>query len=123
MHFSYIFYLLTVKNYYIFNKGNYVVTKCTTIWNSIVNLFSLLHTCSRLNHKDLSFAIGEDNFVIMSRQVINENKLNTIVELSSKLIIRGMVFKFCDLKDINSNNGSDFSFFYKYSVKNHHQVF
>ena len=83
-------------------------------------LFYLLYTCSRLNHKNLSFAIGKSDFVIMSRKVINENKLNTIVELSSELIIRGMVFKFCDFKDIHSNNVFDFSFFYKYSVKNYH---
>lgn len=103
--------------------GGYVVTKCTTIWNSSGNLFFLLHTCSRLNHKYLSFAIDEDDFVITSRKLINENKLNTIVELLSELIIWEMVFRFCDLKDINSNNVADFSFFYKYSVKNHHQVF
>lgn len=71
----------------MFNNAGYMVTKCTTILNLIVNLFSLLHTCSRLNHKDLAFAIGEDDFIIISRQIINENKLNTIVELSSELII------------------------------------
>lgn len=122
VHFFWIFYVHLIKDYYI--PGGYVIrilnglpsgTKCTSIWNSIFNLFALLNCCSFLNFKKLNFAVGGDDFIIMYKDKVTEQDVQTISDNSAKL---GMKFKFCVLKDINSNNVSDFPFFYKYSVKN-----
>lgn len=121
VHFYWIFYLHLIKDYYM--PGGNVIrilnglpsgTKCTSIWNSIFNLYSLLECCNHLNYSKLNFAVGGDDFVIMSKMNFSDIDVERVSEASSRI---GMEFKFLLIKSTESSKISDFPFFYKYTVR------
>lgn len=122
VYFYWVFYLHSVKNYYL--PGGSVIriynglpsgTKCTTIWNSFYNLFALLYCCNNLNYRKLSFAVGGDDFVILSKEEVLSEQIDIIKTKADDL---GMEFKFLKNKVKNSSTISDLPYFYKYSVRN-----
>jgi hypothetical protein len=122
VHFYWIFYLHLVKDYYM--PGGNVIrilnglpsgTKCTSIWNSVYNLFALLTCCKEMNYKKLDFAVGGDDFVVFSKDKINEYEVDIVNKNSEKI---GMEFKFIELKCCKYTEISTYPYFYKYSVRN-----
>lgn len=120
-YFYFIFRCIAVKDYY--TPGGKVKrllhglpsgTKCTTVLNSINNLFCLNVITNSVNSKELLYVVGGDDFVILCRRILKDYEIESFM---AKTKLLGMELKFCDVKDIDSDKLSDFPYFYKYSVR------
>lgn len=112
---------ICLKDYYL--PGGRIVrmihglpsgTKCTNLLGSIINLLCLNYCIEPFNSKKFSFAVGGDDFVILSSESITDERINIIKDRSKDL---GMEFKFLDRKFKETEFLNDLPYFYKYSVR------
>lgn len=91
--------------------------KSTNLLGSIINLLALIYCTSDFDQKQISFAVGGDDFLIINNSD-NVDKDVFVEKVKLRAEELGMKFKFLDLKDSKSNNVNELPVFYKYTVHN-----
>lgn len=94
-------------------------TKCTSLLGSIINLLCLNYCLEDFKNKNFSFAVGEDDFLVISKIRLSQQDIAVVLVRASSL---GMNFKFFHEKFIESEYLADLPYFYKYSVRGNKPV-